>query len=107
MIHPSKILIVDDDPTQQSRMARLVSWFVSFVLGLALGTGIAVLLATLSTCVWPPLANGNAFMTTAPARNAPAARSIGCTGQIRPWTAHRRPRPGSSGCFGSSAHVQN
>ena len=49
MLHPSKILIVDDDPTQQSRMARLVSWFVSFVLGLALGTGIAVLLATLST----------------------------------------------------------
>jgi hypothetical protein len=49
MIHPSKILIVDDDPTRQSIMARLVSWFVSFVLGLALGTGIAVLLATLST----------------------------------------------------------
>ena len=72
MIHPSKILLVDDDPfavdsleladsgsttvsasngrepSRQSMMARRVSWFVSFVLGLALGTGIAVLLGTLS-----------------------------------------------------------
>jgi len=35
-------------PSWRSMMARRVSWFVSFVLGLALGTGIAVLLATLS-----------------------------------------------------------
>ena len=35
-------------PSWQSRMARPVSRFVSFVLGLALGTGLAVLLATLS-----------------------------------------------------------
>ena len=49
MIHPSKILLVDDAPAQRSMMARRVSKFVSFVLGLALGTGIAVLLATLST----------------------------------------------------------
>jgi hypothetical protein len=49
MIHPSKMLLVDDDPSRQSMMARRVSWFVSFVLGLALGKGIAVLLATLST----------------------------------------------------------
>ena len=74
MMHPSKILIVDDDPfdvdyleleledsgyttvsasngreaSRRSMMARRVSWFVSFALGLALGTGIAVLLATLS-----------------------------------------------------------
>ena len=72
MIHPSKILLVDDDPfavdsleledsgsttvsasngrepSRQSMMARRVSWFVSFVLGLALGTGIAILLATLN-----------------------------------------------------------
>ena len=48
MIHPSKILLVDDDPSRRSMMARRVSWFVSFVLALALGTGIAVLLATLS-----------------------------------------------------------
>ena len=48
MIHPSKSLIVDDAPAQRSMMARRVSWFVSFVLGLALGKGIAVLLATLS-----------------------------------------------------------
>jgi hypothetical protein len=32
----------------QSMMARRVSWCVSFVLGLVLGTGLAVLLATLS-----------------------------------------------------------
>jgi len=72
MIHPSKMPLVDDnpfavdsleledsgsttvsvsngrEPSRQSMMARRVSWFVSFVLGLALGTGIAVLLATLS-----------------------------------------------------------
>ena len=72
MIQPSKILIVDDDPSavdsleledsgyttvsasngrepsRQSMMARRVSWFVSFVLGLALGTSIAALLSTLS-----------------------------------------------------------
>jgi hypothetical protein len=48
MIHPSKMLIVDDDPSWQSMMARRVSWFVSFVLGLALGTSIAALLGTLS-----------------------------------------------------------
>ena len=47
MIHPSKILLVDDDPSRRSMMARRVSKFVSFVLGLALGTGITVLLATL------------------------------------------------------------
>ena len=48
MIHPSKILLVDDDPSPWSMTARRVSRFVSFVLGLALGTGIAVLLAMLS-----------------------------------------------------------
>ncbi len=48
MIHPSKILLVDDDPSRRSMTARRVSRFVSFVLGLALGKGIAVLLATLS-----------------------------------------------------------
>jgi len=48
MIHPSKILLVDDDPSRRSMTARRVSRFVSFVLGLAPGTGIAVLLATLS-----------------------------------------------------------
>ena len=72
MIHPSKILLVDDDPfavdslkledsgyttvsasngreaSRRSMMARRVSRFVSFVLGLALGKGIAVLLAMLS-----------------------------------------------------------
>jgi len=48
MIHPSKILLVDDDPSRRSMTARQVSRFVSFVLGLALGKGIAVLLATLS-----------------------------------------------------------
>ena len=72
MIQPSKMLLVDDDPfavdyveledsgsttvsasngrepSRQSMMARRVSWFVSFVLGLALGKGIAVLLGTLS-----------------------------------------------------------
>jgi hypothetical protein len=55
MIHPSKILHVDDDsstctriPSRRSMMARRVSRFVSFVLGLALGKGIAVLLGTLS-----------------------------------------------------------
>src|SRR5262245_66135166 len=50
MIHLSKMLIVDDAPLWRSMMARRVSWFVSFVLGLALGTGIAVLLSPLS--VW-------------------------------------------------------
>jgi hypothetical protein len=55
MIHPSKMLLVDDDPSTYTRipsrrsiMARRVSRFVSSVLGLALGKGIAVLLATLS-----------------------------------------------------------
>jgi hypothetical protein len=48
MIHPSKMLLVDDDPSRRSMTARRVSRCVSFVLGLALGTGIAVLLATLS-----------------------------------------------------------
>jgi hypothetical protein len=35
-------------PSWRSMMARRVSWFVSFVLGLALGKGMAVLLGTLS-----------------------------------------------------------
>ena len=35
-------------PSWQSMMARRVSRFVSFVLGLALGTGLAILLGTLS-----------------------------------------------------------
>ena len=72
MIHPSKMPLVDDnpfavdsleledsgsttvsvsngrEPSRQSMMARRVSWFVSFVLGLALGTSIAALLGTLS-----------------------------------------------------------
>ena len=36
-------------PSRRSMTARRVSWFVSFVLGLALGKGITVLLGTLST----------------------------------------------------------
>jgi hypothetical protein len=72
MIHPSKMPLVDDnpfavdsleledsgsttvsvsngrEPSRRSMTARRVSRFVSFVLGLALGTGIAVLLGTLS-----------------------------------------------------------
>ena len=39
---------VQAHPVMASRMARPVSRFVSFVLGLALGTGLAVLLGTLS-----------------------------------------------------------
>jgi hypothetical protein len=35
-------------PSRRSMIARGVSRFVSFVLGLALGTGIAILLATLN-----------------------------------------------------------